>query len=157
MTTVHRFTNPAYADLRVKMRRGEHRALLFDRLHALGLVVLRETPNRRAGSVLVIPCTRTDKTITRAFDMNHPGRTASGNDVPTHGNYVLNPDTSVSAEIPGPRPIPGPYRFCPGWLRGWILGQVSGLSAELERSCPVRWYTSSRTSPREAARLALSR
>ena len=42
MTTVHRFTDPKYADLSVQMRRGEHPALLFDRLHALGLVVLHE-------------------------------------------------------------------------------------------------------------------
>jgi hypothetical protein len=40
MTSVHRFTDPDYADLTVQMRRGEHPALLFDRLHALGLVVL---------------------------------------------------------------------------------------------------------------------
>jgi len=40
MTTVHRFTDPEYADLTVQMRRGANPALLFDRLHALGLVVL---------------------------------------------------------------------------------------------------------------------
>lgn len=43
MTTVHRFADPEYADLTVQMRRGEHPALLFDRLHALGLVVLHES------------------------------------------------------------------------------------------------------------------
>ena len=42
MTTVHRFADPEYAALTVQMRRGEHPALLFDRLHALGLVVLHE-------------------------------------------------------------------------------------------------------------------
>ncbi|PJJ55383.1 MobF family relaxase [Compostimonas suwonensis] len=42
MTTVHRFADPEYADLTVQLRRGEHPALLFDRLHALGLVVLHE-------------------------------------------------------------------------------------------------------------------
>ena len=40
MATVHRFTDPEYADLTVQMRRGENPAALFDRLHALGLVVL---------------------------------------------------------------------------------------------------------------------
>ena len=40
MTSVHRFTDPDYADLTVAMRRGEHPALLFDRLHGLGLVTL---------------------------------------------------------------------------------------------------------------------
>ena len=40
MATVHRFTDPEYADLTVQMRRAEHPALLFDRLHALGLVML---------------------------------------------------------------------------------------------------------------------
>jgi hypothetical protein len=40
MTTVHRFTDPDYAELTVQMRAGENPALLFDRLHALGLVVL---------------------------------------------------------------------------------------------------------------------
>ncbi|WP_307812339.1 MobF family relaxase [Lacisediminihabitans changchengi] len=43
MTTVHRFADPEYADLTVQMRRGEHPALLFDRLHALGLVRLHES------------------------------------------------------------------------------------------------------------------
>ena len=43
MTTVHRFTDPEYAELTVRMRAGEHPALLFDRLHALGLIVLHET------------------------------------------------------------------------------------------------------------------
>ena len=43
MTTVHRFADPEYADLTVQMRRGEQPALLFDRLHALGLVVLHES------------------------------------------------------------------------------------------------------------------
>jgi len=42
MTTVHRFADPEYAALTVQMRRGEHPGLLFDRLHALGLVVLHE-------------------------------------------------------------------------------------------------------------------
>jgi hypothetical protein len=40
MTTVHRFTDPAYADLTVRMRAGEHPAQLFDQLHALGLIQL---------------------------------------------------------------------------------------------------------------------
>jgi hypothetical protein len=43
MTTVHRFTDPEYAELTVQMRRGERPALLFDRLHALGLVVLHDS------------------------------------------------------------------------------------------------------------------
>jgi hypothetical protein len=43
MTTVHRFADPEYADLTVQMRRGEHPALLFDRLHFLGLVALHES------------------------------------------------------------------------------------------------------------------
>ncbi|WP_249379782.1 MobF family relaxase [Actinotalea sp. K2] len=40
MATVHRFTDPEYADLTVQMRRGEDPAHLFDRLETLGLVVL---------------------------------------------------------------------------------------------------------------------
>ena len=43
MMTVHRFTDPDYADLTVRMRAGVQPALLFDRLHALGLVVLHES------------------------------------------------------------------------------------------------------------------
>ena len=43
MTTVHRFADLEYADLTVQMRRGEHPALLFDRLHALGLVALHQS------------------------------------------------------------------------------------------------------------------
>ena len=42
MTTVHRFTNPEYADLTAQMRAGENPALLFERLHALGLIQLHE-------------------------------------------------------------------------------------------------------------------
>lgn len=38
MASVHRFTDPAYADLSVRMRRGANPALLFERLNALGLV-----------------------------------------------------------------------------------------------------------------------
>ncbi|WP_231494863.1 MobF family relaxase [Cellulomonas sp. KRMCY2] len=40
MATVHRFADPEYADLTVQIRRGENLAVLFDRLEALGLVVL---------------------------------------------------------------------------------------------------------------------
>ncbi|TAM70742.1 MAG: TrwC relaxase [Microbacteriaceae bacterium] len=43
LTTVHRFTDPEYAELTVRMRSREHPALLFDRLHALGLVMLHES------------------------------------------------------------------------------------------------------------------
>jgi hypothetical protein len=43
MTTVHRFTDAAYADLTVQLRGGENPALLFDRLHALGLIRLHDT------------------------------------------------------------------------------------------------------------------
>ncbi|WP_245561724.1 ATP-dependent DNA helicase [Agromyces italicus] len=42
MTTVHRFTNPAYAALTVQMRNGARLASLFDRLAALGLVATHE-------------------------------------------------------------------------------------------------------------------
>jgi ATP-dependent exoDNAse (exonuclease V) alpha subunit len=43
MTTVHRFTDSAYADLTVQLRGGENPALLFDRLHALDLIRLHDT------------------------------------------------------------------------------------------------------------------
>lgn len=43
MATVHRFTDPKYAGLTVQLRRGENPALLFDRLHALGLVVVHQS------------------------------------------------------------------------------------------------------------------
>ncbi|WP_350349059.1 AAA family ATPase [Agromyces sp. G08B096] len=45
MMAVHRFSDPAYAALTVQMRRGEHPASLFDRLRALGLVVIHESPD----------------------------------------------------------------------------------------------------------------
>lgn len=45
MTTAHRFIDPEYAALTVQMRRGEHPEAVFDRLHALGLVVMHESPN----------------------------------------------------------------------------------------------------------------
>ena len=43
MTTVHRFTDPDYAELTVRMHAGEHPALLFDRLQGCGLVMLHES------------------------------------------------------------------------------------------------------------------
>jgi len=43
MATVHRFTNPEYADLTVRMRSGENPALLFDQLRVLGLIKLHES------------------------------------------------------------------------------------------------------------------
>ncbi|TAM69287.1 MAG: TrwC relaxase [Microbacteriaceae bacterium] len=43
VTTVHRFTDPEYADLTVRMRARENPALLFDQLHALGLIHLHES------------------------------------------------------------------------------------------------------------------
>lgn len=45
MTTVHRFVDPGYAALTVRMRRGEDPSSLFDELHARGLVVMHETPD----------------------------------------------------------------------------------------------------------------
>lgn len=43
MTGVHRFTAPEYADLTVQMRTGENPALVFDRLHELGLIHLHDS------------------------------------------------------------------------------------------------------------------
>lgn len=40
MTGVHRFTDPAYADLTVQMRTGDNPAVIFDQLHALVLIEL---------------------------------------------------------------------------------------------------------------------
>jgi hypothetical protein len=40
MASVHRFTDPEYADLSVRMPRGQNPALLFDRLNALGLILV---------------------------------------------------------------------------------------------------------------------
>lgn len=42
MTTVHRFADPEYADLTLAMREGRNPSLVFDRLHALGLIELHE-------------------------------------------------------------------------------------------------------------------
>ena len=43
LDTVHRFTDPAYADLTLKLREGHNPASLFDRLLGLGLVQLHAT------------------------------------------------------------------------------------------------------------------
>ncbi|MGW9632253.1 ATP-dependent DNA helicase [Agromyces sp. NPDC055520] len=51
MTTVHRFSDPVYAALTVQMRRGEQPETLFDRLHALGLVVMHESPDAQQGTL----------------------------------------------------------------------------------------------------------
>lgn len=45
MTTVHRFVDPEYAALTVQMRCGDHPEVLFDRLCALGLVSIHESPD----------------------------------------------------------------------------------------------------------------
>lgn len=52
MTSVHRFTDPEYADLTVRMRAGEKPALLFDQLHALGLIELHESTDGVQESIL---------------------------------------------------------------------------------------------------------
>lgn len=44
MTAVHRFVDPEYAALTVLMRRGDHAEAVFDRLCALGLVSIHESP-----------------------------------------------------------------------------------------------------------------
>ncbi|MGB4779853.1 MobF family relaxase [Microbacterium sp.] len=44
MTSVHRFTDAAYAQLTLDLRAGQDPASLFDRLHALGLVRLHADP-----------------------------------------------------------------------------------------------------------------
>ncbi|WP_354478070.1 MobF family relaxase [Marisediminicola sp. UYEF4] len=41
--TVHRFTDPVYAELTLAMREGRNPSLVFDRLHALGLVVVHNS------------------------------------------------------------------------------------------------------------------
>jgi hypothetical protein len=43
MTTVHRFTDPVYAELTVRMRAGKNPALLFEQLQALGLIQLHKS------------------------------------------------------------------------------------------------------------------
>lgn len=43
LDTVHRFADPAYADLTLKLREGYNPASLFDQLHGLGLVQLHAT------------------------------------------------------------------------------------------------------------------
>ncbi|MFK4728811.1 MobF family relaxase [Agromyces mediolanus] len=45
MTAVHRFVDPEYAALTVQMRRGDHPEAVFDRLCALGLVAIHESPD----------------------------------------------------------------------------------------------------------------
>ena len=62
-TSVHRFTDPEYAELTMRMRAGEDPALLFDRPYALGLVVLHQSTagaqelvarNARAGEAITV-------------------------------------------------------------------------------------------------------
>ncbi|GAA1055923.1 hypothetical protein GCM10017608_14200 [Agromyces luteolus] len=45
MTTVHRFADPGYAALTVRMRHGDDPTAVFDDLHARGLVVMHESPD----------------------------------------------------------------------------------------------------------------
>lgn len=64
MTTVHRFTDPAYANPTVRMRAGESPVLLFDQLHVLGLVQLHE--NTDALRSAIADCARDGVAITTA-------------------------------------------------------------------------------------------
>jgi len=67
MATVHRFTDPQYADLSVRLRRGEDPAALFDRLHALGLVVLHaSTEDAREQFTTALQRDRADRGLTDA-------------------------------------------------------------------------------------------
>ncbi|MGR0319334.1 MobF family relaxase [Agromyces sp. ZXT2-3] len=45
MTTVHRFTDPGYAVLTIRMRRGDDPSSLFEELQARGLVVMHRSPD----------------------------------------------------------------------------------------------------------------
>ncbi|WP_312855050.1 MobF family relaxase [Agromyces agglutinans] len=45
MMAVHRFADPEYAAVTVQMRRGDHPEAVFDRLCALGLVAIHESPD----------------------------------------------------------------------------------------------------------------
>lgn len=45
LTAVHRFVDPEYAALTMQMRRGDRPAAVFDRLCALGLVAIHESPD----------------------------------------------------------------------------------------------------------------
>lgn len=64
ITTVHRFADPAYAQLTVRMRAGENPALLFDRLCALGLVVRHDS--EEAARATIARHARTGDAITVA-------------------------------------------------------------------------------------------
>lgn len=51
LTSLHRFTDPDYAQLTLDLRTGRDPAALFDRLHALGLVVLHKDPETLRAAV----------------------------------------------------------------------------------------------------------
>ena len=64
MDSVHRFTDPIYADLTLQLRAGEDPAHLFDRLHALGHIRLHPTAEEAqediaAATTAAIESTRT--------------------------------------------------------------------------------------------------
>lgn len=73
MTSVHRFSDPAYARLTVQMRRGEHPAALFDRLHARGLVVIHADAKTQADVIAAVARERDAITVAtneEARDLN---------------------------------------------------------------------------------------
>jgi len=51
LTSLHRFADPDYAALTLDLRSGRNRAVLFARLHALGLVQLHEDPDALRASI----------------------------------------------------------------------------------------------------------
>jgi hypothetical protein len=92
MGTVHRFTDPGYADLTVQMRRGEDPAHLFDRLETLGLVVLH--PSTEDAHDAVARTARDGDAVTvstndEARALNSAIREVGDVAVPDDGHHVM--------------------------------------------------------------------
>ncbi|WP_235507733.1 MobF family relaxase [Agromyces sp. Root1464] len=96
MTTVHRFIDPAYAALTVQMRRGEHPEALFDRMHALGLVVMHESTD--ALQEALAREWRDDDAVTVATNDEARGLNARIRDERVHAGVVDDDCTATGSD-----------------------------------------------------------
>ncbi len=104
LTTVHRFTDPAYADLSLQMRTGEHSGEVFDALLERGEIVVHGSEAEAIQAIaavrgLVLADTRDQVTALNAAirDQRAPGHAAGGRDDERGGDVL----TTQAGEVIG--------------------------------------------------------
>ena len=162
---MHRFTDPAYADLTVRMRAGDNPALLFDRLHALGLVQLHPSTEDARGhrhrDHEAIAATRSDGGDQRRgprAQRAHPraaGRrgkvddttTATGNDGLPIGAGDVIPTRKNDSTLGVANRQTWTVQSIGGDGTVWAIETASGAKHQRSVPCPPRTSPSTRTWP----------